>query len=324
MVETKFEIDNMSLYKKICGSNDANIRKIEKLINVAIIPRGNTLIIKAEKNINEKAVKFLHLMSDYLLNADVSYEFNDFDIRYLSKSVLSGISLKPDELSRLKITIQETGKTIIPRTYNQGRYMSSVQKEPITFGIGPAGTGKTFLAVVLAMDYFQKGLIEKVILTRPAVEAGESLGYLPGDLKQKINPYLRPLYDALFDLITYEKMTKLMEREQIEIAPLAYMRGRTLNNAFIILDEAQNTSHTQMKMFLTRLGTQSRMVVTGDVTQIDLASPGQSGLLHAKKILHNIDGIGFTYFTKDDISRHPVVEKIVSAYEGKVPGRKKT
>jgi phosphate starvation-inducible PhoH-like protein len=323
MVESKFEIDDTSIYRKICGSNDANIRKIEKLIGVTIIPRGNTLIIKAEKKKNDKAVKLLHLMSDYLFNAGAAYEFNDFDIRYLSKSVLSGISLKPDELNRLKITIQETGKAIIPRTYNQGMYMSSVQKAPVTFGIGPAGTGKTFLAVVLAMDYFQKGKVEKVILTRPAVEAGESLGYLPGDLKQKINPYLRPLYDALFDLITYEKMTNLMEREQIEIAPLAYMRGRTLNNAFIILDEAQNTTHTQMKMFLTRLGSNSKMVVTGDVTQIDLSNPGQSGLLHAKKILGNIDGIGFTYFTKDDISRHPVVEKIVSAYEKKTADRKK-
>jgi phosphate starvation-inducible protein PhoH and related proteins len=323
MVESKFEIDDISIYRKICGSNDANIRKIEKLIDVTIIPRGNTLIIKADKSKSDRAIKLLHLMSDYLFHADGAYEFNDFDIRYLSKSVLAGISMKPDELNRLKITIQETGKTIIPRTYNQGRYMSSVQKDPISFGIGPAGTGKTFLAVVLAMDYFQKGKIEKVILTRPAVEAGESLGYLPGDLKQKINPYLRPLYDALFDLITYEKMTKLMEREQIEIAPLAYMRGRTLNNAFIILDEAQNTTHTQMKMFLTRLGANSKMVVTGDVTQIDLSRPGQSGLLHAKKILSNIDGIGFTYFTKDDISRHPVVEKIVSAYESKTADRKK-
>ncbi len=315
MMESKFEIDDISIYKKICGYNDSNIRKIEKIIGVNIIPRGNTLLIKAERSKNDKTMKLLHLMSDYLHINNDTYEFDDFDLKYLSNSVLSGINIKPGDLDSLKITVTESGKTIVPRTYNQAKYITSIHNNPVTFGIGPAGTGKTFLAVLLAIDHFQKGKVDRIVLTRPAVEAGESLGYLPGDLKQKINPYLRPLYDALFDLLSYEKMVKLIERESIEIAPLAYMRGRTLNNSFIILDEAQNTTHTQMKMFLTRLGGNSKFVVTGDITQIDLSRPKQSGLIHAMKILKNIKGIDFIKFSKEDISRHPVVERIVNAYE---------
>jgi phosphate starvation-inducible protein PhoH and related proteins len=186
---------------------------------------------------------------------------------------------------------------------------------PITFATGPAGTGKTYLAVVVALKLFNSGKVDRIILTRPAVEAGENLGYLPGDLIQKINPYLRPLYDALFDVQPFEKISKLMEKSLIEIAPLAYMRGRTLNNSFIILDEAQNTTISQMKMFITRLGVNSKMVIAGDDTQIDLEKPKRSGILQAMRILKDIEEISFIRFTKEDISRHPVVEKIVAAYE---------
>ncbi len=317
MTKNTFEIDDISLYKKICGANDDNIRMIESLMGVEIIPRGNTLIVQGEGGKEERALKVLHVLGDFLSTKEDSYELSGFELKYLTNSIAEGKKINPDDINRLKVTIAESGKTIAPRTLNQARYMGSIQNKAITFGIGPAGTGKTYLAVVLALKYFLRGKVSRIVLTRPAVEAGESLGYLPGDLTQKINPYLRPLYDALFDLLSFEKVSKLIEEGSIEIAPLAYMRGRTLNNSFIILDEAQNTTKSQMKMFLTRLGANSRFVVTGDVTQIDISHPKQSGLLHAARILRNIDEIEFIQFQKEDISRHPVVEKVVAAYEKK-------
>ena len=315
MVETRFEIDNVSLYKRLCGSGDSNIKKIEEITGAVIIPRGNTLIISADRDRNESVHKILHILSDVLHHKDPSYELDDFDIKYLSTMVLSGRDIRAEDINRLKIRIPDTGKIIIPKTINQADYLNAIASKAVTFATGPAGTGKTYLAVVMALHYFLSGRVERIILTRPAVEAGENLGYLPGDLIQKINPYLRPLYDALFDLISFEKVSKLIEKNSIEIAPLAYMRGRTLNNAFIILDEAQNTSTAQMKMFLTRMGNNSRMVVSGDETQIDLEKPKTSGILHAMRILKGIKEISFIKFTKEDISRHPIVEKIVAAYE---------
>ncbi|MCP4135685.1 MAG: PhoH family protein [bacterium] len=315
MEEGVFEVDDITLYQKICGYNDTNIRKLEKFIGIEIIPRGNTLIVKAPEDKCEKTIQLFHLMSDLLQVKDGSYEFNDFDLKYMANSVISGKKIKFEDIERLKIRIHETGKTIVPRTINQGNYIAAIHNSSITFGVGPAGTGKTFLAVAVALHYFLKGQVDKIVLTRPAVEAGESLGFLPGDLIQKINPYLRPLYDALFDLLTMEKVAKLIEIGTIEIAPLAYMRGRTLNNAFIILDEAQNTTVSQMKMFLTRLGNNSKLVISGDITQIDLDKSKKSGLLQVIKILKGVDDISFTRFAREDISRHPVVEKIVAAYE---------
>lgn len=315
LAENKFEIEDTELYKGICGYKDRNIHLIEKILNVAIIPRGNTLILNGSETNTKNSVKLLHLMGDYLHLNDKSYEFNDLDIKYLASSIASGKNIDISEMKRLKITIPESGKTIIPRTINQANYISTIQKLPITFSYGPAGTGKTFLAVAVALQQFFSGKVKRIVLTRPAVEAGESLGYLPGDLIQKINPYLRPLYDALFDLYSYEKVPHLIESGYIEIAPLAYMRGRTLSNAFIILDEAQNTTKSQMKMFLTRIGNFSKIVVSGDITQIDLEKPTNSGLLHAMKILKNIEEIGIIEFNKSDISRHPIVEKIVEAYD---------
>lgn len=309
-----FEVDDTSLYKRVCGFKDKNLKQVEKILGVTMIPRGNTVIIQSEIDA-ARGLEVLHAFTEYLMKKDVNHELDDFEIRYITTTIKAGHKFKLDEINRLKIYIPDTGKTIVPRTVNQAAYLNAIHNSPVTFGIGPAGTGKTYLAVVMAIHYFLKGKVERIILTRPAVEAGENLGFLPGDLIQKINPYLRPLYDALFELLTPERVTSLIEKGSIEIAPLAYMRGRTLNNAYIILDEAQNTTMSQMKMFLTRLGTNSRFVISGDVTQIDLAKPQFSGLIQSSKILKNINGIEFINFSREDISRHPIVEKIVEAYE---------
>ncbi len=315
MVEQRFEIDDASLFTRICGFKDGTIKKIEKISGVEIIPRGNTLIVRAAKEKSDGIMKLLHLLSDLLYERGPSYEFDDFELRYLVNSVLSGSDLRPGDIARLKAVFPDTNRVITPKTMNQAAYIMAMQNHPITFSTGPAGTGKTFLAVVVALTQFLAGRVDRILLTRPAVEAGENLGYLPGDLIQKINPYLRPLYDALFELQPFEKISKLIEKNLIEIAPLAYMRGRTLNNSFIILDEAQNTTVSQMKMFLTRLGSNSKMVISGDDTQIDIEKPKRSGLIQALRILKDVPEIGFIRFGREDISRHPVVEKIVAAYE---------
>lgn len=315
MKEITFQIDDLALYKKICGYKDKNIKIIEEILEISFIPRGNKFIMKGDQAKVEAANKLLHVMSDFLHDKDEKYEFDTFDIKYLSKQVKNGINIKVDDIKKLKLYIPESGKTVLPKSVTQAKYISEINKRAVTFGIGPAGTGKTYLAVAVALNHYYTGKISRIILTRPAVEAGESLGYLPGDFVQKINPYLRPLYDALFDLVSFEKITRLIEDNTIEIAPLAYMRGRTLNNAFIILDEAQNTTSAQMKMFLTRLGNNSKMVISGDITQIDIDKPAKSGLLLARKILKKIPEISFIQFTQEDICRHPIVEKIVEAYE---------
>ena len=315
MVEHTVEISDSALFRRLCGSNDANLRIIESFAGFEIIPRGNTLLIRSSKEQGERALHLVHLLSDMLVAHGTSYEFNEFDLRYIVTCVMAGREFKPEDITRLKITFPDTGRTIVPRTLNQASYIHAMYRHPVTFATGPAGTGKTYLAVVVALKMFLTGKVDRIILTRPAVEAGESLGFLPGDLIQKVNPYLRPLYDALFELQPFEKISKLMEKNQIEVAPLAYMRGRTLNNSFIILDEAQNTTVAQMKMFLTRMGNNSKIVISGDDTQIDLEKPKRSGLLHAMKILNGIKEISFITFTREDISRHPIVEKIVAAYE---------
>lgn len=315
MSESVFEIQDASIYKRICGLNDKNIKNIETSMGVDIIPRGNLLIVKGDDGRSEKALKFFHLISDFITQRGTSVELSDFEIKYLSSMINQGRKISVSDLLRLRITMPDSGRTVIPKTINQAEYLNSIFNSPLTFSTGPAGTGKTYLAVVAAIYLLLSGKTERVVLTRPAVEAGENLGFLPGDLIQKINPYLRPLYDALFEMQSIEKISRLIEKGSIEIAPLAYMRGRTLNNSFIILDEAQNTSKSQMKMFLTRLGNNSKLVISGDETQIDIDKPGNSGLLHAMKILKKIKEINFIRFTKDDIARHPLVQKIVEAYE---------
>jgi phosphate starvation-inducible PhoH-like protein len=315
MIQTVCEIGESGIYQKICGVRDRNIRTVESILDVEIVPRGNTFIIRGKEENVSAAVELFNALSDYLHDKKSDFEFDDLDIKYLSEMVHKKRDVKADDVARLKITIPETGKSIVPKSYNQALYLNEIDRNPIVFAVGPAGTGKTFLAVAAAIRYYLNGNISKIVLTRPAVEAGENLGFLPGSLIEKINPYLRPLYDALFELLTFEKVSKMIETNIIEIAPLAYMRGRTLNNSFIILDEAQNTSITQMKMILTRLGQNSRIVVSGDVTQIDIDKPSQSGLLHAMKILRDIPEIRFVEFNVADICRHPIVQKIVSAYE---------
>ena len=314
MLSETFAIDDASLYKRVCGFKDKNLKQIENILDITLIPRGNTVIVQSENEIT-KGIEALNALTEYLNKKDPSNELDDFEVRYITTTIKSGHKLKSDDINRLKIYIPESGRTIVPRTANQIAYLNAIHNSPVTFGIGPAGTGKTYLAVVMAIHYFLKGKVERIVLTRPAVEAGENLGFLPGDLIQKINPYLRPLYDALFELLTPEKVASLIEKGFIEIAPLAYMRGRTLNNAYIILDEAQNTTMSQMKMFLTRLGNNSKFVISGDITQIDLAKPRYSGLIQSQKILKKINGIEFINFSREDISRHPIVEKIIEAYE---------
>ena len=246
-----------------------------------------------------------------------NWDESDF---YMSLSMIKEdkIDLIKKELDhKIKINISNNGKVVYPKTFNQREYVKAMQQNDLTFGIGPAGTGKTFLAISIALNYLFSKQAERIVLTRPVVEAGEKLGFLPGDIQQKVNPYFRPIYDALYHLIGFERTADLVEKEIIEIAPLAYMRGRTIDNAFIILDEGQNTLNSQMKMFLTRFGQNSKVVVTADISQIDLDNPKKSGIFHAISILKNIKGIKIVYLNKKDVVRHPLVQKIIEAYEGK-------
>lgn len=294
------------------GANNSNLVPLEKRLNVFIIQRGTKFIIRGDDNEVNLAEKILIEMSNTLkLKSEISVDDvnNLIDLMYFS----SPKNTTSNENSEV-IIYTRTG-SIKPKTHNQKIFVDAVRKDDIVFALGPAGTGKTYLAVALAVDALNKGNVQKIVLSRPAVEAGESLGFLPGDIRDKIDPYLKPLYDALFEMMNPDKLKMYLEREIIEIVPLAFMRGRTLSNAFIILDEAQNSTTTQMKMFLTRLGINSKVIITGDVTQIDLPSKNLSGVLQAKKILHNVEGIKFVYFDRDDVVRHKLVRDIIQAYD---------
>ncbi|MBK1681334.1 PhoH family protein [Rhodocyclus tenuis] len=302
--------DNHQL-ANLCGALDENLRQIETALDVSIARRGERFTLRGESGQTERAATVLeHFYAqakDGLSVDDIQLgliELLNRPVRHLSRAAggaAPALITKKTELHG--------------RTPRQVDYLKAIQEHDITFGIGPAGTGKTYLAVASAVDAFERELVQRIVLTRPAVEAGERLGFLPGDLAQKIDPYLRPLYDALYDLMGFERVGKLFERGAIEIAPLAYMRGRTINHAFIILDEAQNTTPEQMKMFLTRIGIGTRAVITGDVTQIDLARGQKSGLIEARTILNGVRGLAFTEFLKEDVVRHPLVARIVAAYE---------
>ncbi len=279
--------------------------------------REGDILLMGDKEGVEKGEEILFEMIRVL---DHRGELNDQRVKYIIDLILEGNGGEAKKLVDGTVLINADGRPIKPKTLGQKQYLAKIEKNDLTFGIGPAGTGKTYLAVVMAAKAFKNEEVRRIVLVRPAVEAGESLGFLPGDLKDKVDPYLRPLYDALFDVLGAEKFHRLQEREIIEVAPLAYMRGRTLDNSFIILDEAQNTTIAQMKMFLTRLGYGSKAVVTGDITQIDLPQGKVSGLNHAMGILKNIDGIGFTSLTYKDVVRHQLVKEIINAYE-KNPGK---
>jgi len=298
--------------QSILGVLDENIRLIEKKLEVSINARGDKFLIEGDDANVEKAEK---LLNQLMIVKQSGQNLNYGDINLAIQLVKED----PDvDLAKyfIEYAIHTSArKTVFPRSFNQKRYIEAIKKDALVFAIGPAGTGKTYLAMALAIASLNEHLVSRIVLTRPAVEAGEKLGFLPGDLIEKVNPYLRPLYDALYDLTDYDKAQKFIQRGIIEVAPLAYMRGRTLNDAFIILDEAQNTTPEQMKMFLTRIGFSSKAVVTGDITQIDLPANNISGLIQAAEILKHIEGLSIIYFDERDVVRHPLVKKIIKAYE---------
>jgi phosphate starvation-inducible PhoH-like protein len=307
-VELSFSpVDNERL-ANLCGALDANIKHIETALDVSIARRGETFSVNGNLDSSRIAAKALQ---QFYEQAENHLSLEDIQLGLIEASRGSDVAVPTPDAP----VLQTRRRDLHGRTPRQVQYIKQVQEYDITFGIGPAGTGKTYLGVACAVDAYERDAVKRIVLVRPAVEAGERLGFLPGDLAQKVDPYLRPLYDALYDLMGFEKVGKLFERGTIEIAPLAYMRGRTLNHSFIILDEAQNTTPEQMKMFLTRIGFGSRAVVTGDVTQIDLKKSQKSGLIEAATILADVRGIAFTHFLSEDVVRHPLVQRIVNAYE---------
>ena len=311
MTEKTVSVSQMSQMHAIFGDFDENINIIQKEYKVSVYSRDSEIRVKGEENAVDKAIEVIGLLISMIGKGE---QISDQNVRYAISMANEGQGDELESLSGSCICVSHTGKPIKPKTVGQGKYVECIKKNTVTFGIGPAGTGKTYLAVALAVRAFKAHEVQRIILTRPAVEAGEKLGFLPGDLQNKVDPYLRPLYDALFDMMGSEAFQRNMERGCIEVAPLAYMRGRTLDDSFIILDEAQNTTPEQMKMFLTRLGFNSKMVITGDVTQIDLPDSRRSGLIEATKILKNIDGIAINRFSEKDVVRHRLVQDIVKAY----------
>ncbi|MCI9061039.1 MULTISPECIES: PhoH family protein [Romboutsia] len=311
IVQKNFIIKEETFERELFGNFDENIKLIEEALKIDVILReGNIVLMGEEKNVN----KALKLMTELHQSVSNGKNLDKQSISYSLSLLLEG---NEDKLKELEDTIVLTqkGKAVQPKTLGQKEYINLIKNNDITFGVGPAGTGKTYLAVAMAVKAFKRDEVSRIILTRPAVEAGENLGFLPGDLKDKVDPYLRPLYDALFDMLGADKFNKYLERGLIEVAPLAFMRGRTLDNAFIILDEAQNTTREQMKMFLTRLGFGSKAVVTGDLTQTDLPDNKRSGLLHARDVLKSVEGIGSITLTERDVVRHALVQRIIVAYD---------
>lgn len=322
------EPDDTRRLANLCGQYDEHIKQLESRLGITIHNRGNafqisgpTKMVAAAAEIlrqlyletEQKATLSPHVVHLYLQESGLEEMADSAPTNELQSNDTSNNNVQPISL------IQTRRGTIKPRGTNQQAYVRAIGQYDINFGIGPAGTGKTYLAVACAVSAWEKEEVRRILLVRPAVEAGEKLGFLPGDLAQKIDPYLRPLYDALYEMLGFETVGKLIERNIIEVAPLAYMRGRTLNNAFIILDESQNTTREQMKMFLTRIGFSSTAVITGDITQVDLPRGTQSGLLHAMQVLEDVEGIGFTHFIAKDVVRHPLVQRIVEAYDKHEP-----
>ena len=320
MIEQVLNIDRMEHAVSLFGSFDENILLIEKEFGVSVLSRGSELKIKGDAEkvmLAEKAVKGL------LTLVNKGETLNEQNVRYVLSLVREGSEDKLSSMGSDCICITAKGKPVKAKTLGQKKYIEAIKNNTIVLGVGPAGTGKTYLAVALAVAAFRAKEVNRIILTRPAVEAGEKLGFLPGDLQQKVDPYLRPLYDALFDMLGPENFQRYQEKGCIEVAPLAYMRGRTLDDSFIILDEAQNTTPEQMKMFLTRLGFGSKIVVTGDITQIDLPDGKRSGLVDVMRILKNIEDIDMVKFTEKDVVRHKLVQDIIKAYEKYEEGKKR-
>ncbi len=311
-IEQVLQIEQIEQVLILFGNADQNIRIIEEHFGVNIVCRGTEVKITGESEAVSKAQRTIDTLLA-MIQKDGS--LSEQNIRYVITLVEQGSEQSMIQMNNSCIAVTVKGKPVKPKTLGQKKYTDAIEKNTITFGIGPAGTGKTYLAVAMAVRAFRDEQVSRIILTRPAVEAGEKLGFLPGDLQDKVDPYLRPLYDAMFDMMGPENFQRNMEKGCIEVAPLAYMRGRTLDDSFIILDEAQNTTPEQMKMFLTRLGFNSKAIVTGDVTQIDLPNSGRSGLIEAVKVLKNIDDIAIMKLTEKDVVRHKLVQDIITAYE---------
>ncbi len=310
--------EDNELSRQLFGEQNKHLKQIGDATDVSIHTRGNTVLIQGDPIAADLARKILEQLYGLLENKYPIYTTDvDYAIRVLSKD--DRAQLKDIFLDTVYITAKK--HAITPKSRSQKSYIDAIRTHDIVFGIGPAGTGKTYLAMAMAVASLTKGLVRRIILTRPAVEAGEALGFLPGDLADKVDPYLRPLYDALHDMMRFEKVSALMQQGVIEVAPLAFMRGRTLNDAFVILDEAQNTTSEQMKMFLTRIGFSSKAVITGDITQVDLPANKSSGLIEAAEILQEIEGIRFVFFSKTDVVRHKLVREIIRAYEKNEPNR---
>ena len=319
MFEKAISVERMEQAVSLFGNFDENINLLEKEFGVKTVCRGSEIKVQGEAENVEKAVRAINGL---LLLINKGEQLNEQNVRYVISMVNEGSENKLGEMSADCVCITAKGKPVKAKTLGQKKYIESINENTIVFGIGPAGTGKTYLAVALAVRAFRAKEVNRIILTRPAVEAGEKLGFLPGDLQQKVDPYLRPLYDALFDMLGAESFQKYQERGSIEVAPLAYMRGRTLDDSFIILDEAQNTTAEQMKMFLTRLGFNSKIVVTGDITQIDLPDGKKSGLVEVIKILKHVDDIKTVRFTEKDVVRHKLVQDIIKAYDKYEEGKR--
>ncbi|MFJ7746223.1 PhoH family protein [Peribacillus sp. NPDC097295] len=308
----KLEIESPNEAVALLGNGDSNVKVLEDELGISVITRGEGISLAGEL---ERVKMGEEILKALLAVIRKGTTISSRDVLYAIELAHKGTLEYFGDLYEEEIAKTAKGKSIKVKTIGQRYYIQAIKKLDLVFGIGPAGTGKTYLAVVMAINALKNGQVKRIILTRPAVEAGESLGFLPGDLKEKVDPYLRPLYDALHDLLGMEQTQRMIERGTIEIAPLAYMRGRTLEDAFVILDEAQNTTEAQMKMFLTRLGFGSKMVITGDRTQIDLPKGMKSGLVRVEEILKNVKGLSFVYFEQSDVVRHPLVAKIITAYE---------
>ncbi len=319
-MEQTISVDRVEQVINVFGSFDANIRAIEKEFGVAAVNRDGEIRISGESPQVRMASRAVEGLLSVAARGD---EIDAQTVSYIIHLVKSGVEEKLDEISKDVLCVTAAGKPIVPKTFGQRDYIKAISDNIVTVAVGPAGTGKTYLAVAAAVSAFRAKQVNRIILTRPAVEAGEKLGFLPGDLQNKVDPYLRPLYDALFEMFGPETYNKYLERGNIEVAPLAYMRGRTLDDSFIILDEAQNTSREQMKMFLTRLGFGSKIVITGDITQIDLPPDKVSGLKEAIKVLDGVEDIAIRYLTQNDVVRHVLVQRIVKAYE-EYENKKKT
>jgi phosphate starvation-inducible protein PhoH and related proteins len=318
--ERRFAVRDNAEALALFGRQDSHVRLIESNFPIKLIPRGNEVILQGPPEEVEKVHRLFERLSAIVRSGN---PLGERDVQYAVREMSQGHEVPLEAVFSDVLVTTLRGKQIRPKTHGQKLYVDAIRRHGISFGIGPAGTGKTYLAMALAVAAFKAKEYNRIILTRPAVEAGEKLGFLPGDLQEKVDPYLRPLYDACYDILGNESFDKYMEKGQIEVAPLAYMRGRTLDDSFIILDEAQNTTPEQMKMFLTRLGFGSKAIVTGDVTQVDLPEGTKSGLMEAVKILAGVEGVAFCYLTDRDVVRHELVARIIKAYEayGQVNGR---